>query len=54
MEIPRPEPKQQKGCIITLMFPVEDDKFALEIKSRIDECIKDIPDKRFTFQINET
>lgn len=54
MENEKPVPMPKKACMITLMFPVTDDKFALEIKSRIDEAVKDIPEKRFTFQITET
>jgi thymidylate synthase len=44
----------KKACMITLMFPVTDDKLALEIKTRINDAIQDIPEKRYTFQITET
>lgn len=44
----------KKACMMTVMFGIEDDKIALDIKHLIDEAIKDIKEKRFTFQIIET
>ena len=40
--------------MITLMFPVKDDAEGLVIKQVLDDAIKEIPDKRYTFQITET
>lgn len=47
-------PMPKKACMINLMFPVTDDKDALAIKQGIDEIVKDIVEKRFTFQIIES
>ena len=44
----------KKSCMITLMFPVTGDTEALAVKQVLDDAIKDITDKRYTFQINET
>lgn len=54
MESPQNVPMPKKACMITIMFAVTDDKLALDIKQFIDAAIKDIPDKRYTFQISET
>lgn len=54
MESPPKAPMPKKYCMITLMFPIEDSKKAIEIKSVIDEAVKDIEDKRFRFEINES
>ena len=47
-------PMPKKACVITLMFPVEDDTDALAVKQVLDDAIKDVKDKRYTFQITET
>ena len=44
----------KKSCIITIMFAIEDDKTALELKAKIDDAVADIKEKRYNFQINET
>jgi hypothetical protein len=44
----------KKACMITLMFPVKDDEEGMAIKKVLDDAIKDIPEKRYTFQITET
>ena len=54
MDTPPTTPMPKKSCMITLMFPVEDDVLALQIKGVIDEAIKDITEKRYTFQIQES
>jgi len=48
------EPMPKKACMVTLMFGVTHDTEALEVKKAIDEAVKDIEKKRFTFQIIET
>ena len=48
------EPMPKKSCMVTLMFAIETDDEALAIKQVIDEAIKNIEKKRFTFQIIET
>ena len=49
-----PQPEQpRKMCLISLMFPVEDDTVAMGIKAKIDEALPDVTDKRYTFQIIE-
>ena len=47
----RPMPK--RSCMITLMFGIDNDAEALAIKKVIDEAVKDIKEKRYTFQLNE-
>jgi len=54
MENVQQEPMPKKACMITLMFPITDDKQALDIKQQIDNAVKGIEKKRFTFQIIET
>jgi len=49
-----PEPVMpKKACIVSLMFEITDDKQALDVKAQIDAAIKDISQKRYTFQIAE-
>lgn len=48
------EPMPKKSCMVTLMFGIESDDEALTVKKVIDEAVKDIEKKRFTFQIIET
>lgn len=57
---PEQEPKQsppkttpKKGVSIQIMFPCESDDKAIAIKKAIDEVVKDIPEKRYTFSISE-
>lgn len=47
-------PMPKKACMITLMFPVSDDTEALAVKQVLDDAVKDMKEKRFTFQITET
>lgn len=54
MDSPVSHTVPKKNCVITLMFAVEDDAFALAVKDNIDIAVKDIKDKRYTFQLNET
>ena len=51
---PQQTPMPPKSCMITLMFGIDTDAEALEVKKVIDEAIKDIKKKRYTFQINES
>lgn len=53
-EHPQNTPMPKKSCVLTLMFPVTDDAEALAIKKILDEAVKDMKDKRYTFQITET
>jgi len=39
--------------MITLMFPIEGDAEGMKIKQIIDDAVKDMKEKRYTFQINE-
>jgi len=48
------EPMPKKSCMVTLMFGIETDAEALDVKAVIDEKVKDIEKKRYTFQINES
>jgi len=45
--------KAKKGVSIQLMFPCESDDVALDIKKKIDDVVKDIVEKRYTFSISE-
>jgi len=36
------------------MFAIKDDRAALALKAILDEAIKDIKEKRYTFQIQES
>jgi len=59
--MPEPEePKQaplkpgaKKGVSIQIMFPCESDDYAIKVKAAIDNVVKDIPEKRYTFSISE-
>ncbi len=51
-DLPEP-PHIKKGVSIQIMFPCEDDDYALAIKAQIDDVVKDIPEKRYTFSISE-
>ena len=44
----------KKACMINIMFPVETDDEALEVKKHIDDVLTDKKDKRYTFQIVES
>jgi hypothetical protein len=54
MDTPQTPPMPKKVCMVQLMFPIDNDKDALDVKQQIDAVIKDIKDKRFTFQIIES
>lgn len=54
MDKPPENTMPKKACVINLMFECTDDQQAFNIKSQIDTLVKDIPQKRFTFQIVET
>jgi len=52
---PTPKPDAPKhSCMITLMFAIESDEEALHVKKVIDEAVKNITEKRYTFTINES
>ncbi len=40
-------------CRIEIVFPVESDDKAMEIKKGVSVALKDVPSKRFTFSIAE-
>lgn len=42
-----------KSCMITLAFGIKTDEDALAVKKVIDEAVKDIEKKRYSFQIIE-
>lgn len=46
-------PMPKKSCMINLMFPVTEDSEALAVKHVLDEQLKDVQEKRYTFQIIE-
>lgn len=50
---PQLTPMPKKSCMVNLMFPVTDDTEALAVKQVIDDAVKDMKEKRFTFQIIE-
>jgi len=43
----------KRSCMINLMFAIDNDAEALAVKAEIDKAIKDIKEKRYTFQLNE-
>lgn len=47
-ETPKPE-----ICHIEIMFPVNNDDEAMKYKRAVNEAVKDIPTKRFTFSIRQ-
>lgn len=47
-------PVPKKSCFIQLMFAINSDKEAVDIKEKINAIVADIKEKRLTFQINET
>lgn len=52
-EMPKTE-QVRKGCVISLMFSIDNDSEAMAVKQKVNEIIKDIPEKKFTFQIIES
>ncbi len=38
-------------CIISLMFPVTDDSFALGVKAKIQEMLINVPDAKIDFAL---
>ena len=54
MEQEQKEPMPKKSCMVTLMFGIENDAEGLKVKAVIDNAVKDVEKKRYTFQINET
>lgn len=50
---PQGQTMPKKSCMFTIMFGIENDCAALAVKEKIDEAVKDIDPKRYTFQINE-
>jgi len=50
---PIPQPGAKKGVSIQIMFPCESDDEAVAIKKQIDNIVKDIQEKRYTFSISE-
>ncbi len=48
-----PMPMPKKSCMITIMFPVDDDTEALALKQIVDKAVEPMKEKRYTFQINE-
>jgi len=48
-----PQPGAKKGVSIQIMFPCESDAVAIDIKAKIDDIVKDIEEKRYTFSISE-
>jgi hypothetical protein len=48
----RPMPK--KSCLLTVMFPIDDDQEAIDVKKVVNEALLPYTDKRITMQINES
>jgi len=46
-------PMPKKSCMITIMFGIENDTEALAVKEKLDDALKDIKEKRYSFGINE-
>ena len=43
--------KPKQICTITVMFPVESDNEAMEVKKKIDDAVSDTKDSRVDFRI---
>lgn len=52
-EHPEQTPIPNKSCMITIMFGIKTDAEALAVKEKLDEALKDIKEKRYSFGINE-
>lgn len=50
---PEKTPMPKKSCVITLMFAIKDDAEALAVKAKMNEIVKDLEEKRYSFQITE-
>ena len=46
-------PMPNKSCMITIMFGIENDAEALAVKEKLDDALKGIKEKRYSFGINE-
>ena len=44
-------PKPKQICTITVMFPVESDNEAMEVKKKIDDAVSETKDSRVDFRI---
>ncbi len=53
METPPTKEMPKRSCMINLMFAIENDAEALAVKQAIDDAVKEIKEKRYTFQITE-
>ncbi|GAI91549.1 unnamed protein product [marine sediment metagenome] len=53
METPPKKEIPKRSCMITLMFGIDNDAQALAVKKVIDDAVKNIEEKRYTFQLNE-
>jgi len=53
MEQDKKDNMPTKSCMITLAFGIESDEDALAVKKVIDEAVKDIEKKRYSFGIIE-
>lgn len=53
MDAPTKTELPEKACVITIMFPINTDDEAINIKKQISDILKDTKDKRITFQIAE-
>lgn len=45
---------QKKVCMVTLAFAIDTNEEAIHIKEYFDNAVKDVKQKRYTFQIIET
>lgn len=54
MDTPQIRPVPKRSCIITLMFEIATDDEAMKVKKVIDDVVKDLENKKYNFQINES
>ena len=52
-EVPQ-KPMPKKSCIVTIMFPIDSNEEAMAAKEYFDNAVKNMKEKRYTFQIVET
>lgn len=47
-------PMPKKSVMVTLMFGIESNAEAIAFKEKVDAIVKDIGEKRYRFEINES
>ena len=48
------QPMPKKSCMVTIMFPIDSNEEAMAAKEYFDNAVREMKEKRYTFQIVET